>query len=331
MIATREGIPVPFVNRWNPAALVLFLLAVALTGCGEEPRPPLRIGTNVWPGYEPLYLARSLGYLSEGDFRLIEYSSSTQVLRAYRNGAIDAAALTLDEVLLLVQEGFAPRVILVMDISSGGDAIIARPGLGSMQALKGRRVGYEDTALGSYMLARALELSGMAAEDVVKLSLEIDDQEQAFDQGRVDAVVTFEPVRSRLLNKGGELLFDSSRIPGEIVDVLVVREAVLQQESRRLRTLLDQWFRALDHLERNPGDASGRMARRLGMPREQVVRMYSGLLLPARERNLDMLRPVAANGSLYLTIRQLSRVMQDEGLLRTPVTAEGILPRPLLE
>ena len=36
-------------------------LLLALVGCAREPETALRIGTNVWIGSEPLYLARELG------------------------------------------------------------------------------------------------------------------------------------------------------------------------------------------------------------------------------------------------------------------------------
>ncbi len=88
------------------------VLALSLAGCGVEPAPPLRIGTNVWSGYEPLYLARELGYLDPRSVHLVEYPSASEVIRAFRNQAIEAAALTFDEVLLLTQDGFEPRVVL---------------------------------------------------------------------------------------------------------------------------------------------------------------------------------------------------------------------------
>ena len=107
---------------------------------------PLAVGTNVWPGYEPLYLARNLGYYNDS-IRLVEYSSATEVLRAIRNKLIDVATLTLDEVLLLRQSGVDVRSVLVTDISNGGDVIVARPGIETLADLKGRKVGVESTAL----------------------------------------------------------------------------------------------------------------------------------------------------------------------------------------
>ncbi|MEO8040925.1 MAG: hypothetical protein ABI794_19310, partial [Betaproteobacteria bacterium] len=64
-------------------------LALAMTGCGRDPEPVLRIGTNVWIGSEPLYLARELGHLKPDAVQLVEYPSASEVLRAFRNQAID--------------------------------------------------------------------------------------------------------------------------------------------------------------------------------------------------------------------------------------------------
>lgn len=90
--------------------LAALAMAIALAACTTF-QEPLRIGANEWPGYESLYLARSLGYFEKPPIQLVEYTSA-EVSRALRSGAIKAAALTLDETLLLVQNNIEPRLIL---------------------------------------------------------------------------------------------------------------------------------------------------------------------------------------------------------------------------
>ncbi len=202
------------------------VLALSLAGCGVEPAP-LRIGTYVWPGYEPLYLARELGYLDPQSVHLVEYPSASEVIRAFRNHAIEAAALTFDEVLPLAQDGFKPRVVLVMDISHGGDAILGRPELRTVKDLAGRPVAVDTGTVGAYVLTRALMLNGLKQSDVTIVHVEHNGQGAAFKEGRVDAVVNAEPLRSQLLAGGASLLFDRTQIPGEIVDVLTVEATYL--------------------------------------------------------------------------------------------------------
>ncbi len=315
-------------ERRRPWVGVVTLVLLACVGCTPEPEPILRVGTNVWPGYEPLYLARDLGYL-DGSIRLVEYSSATQVISAYRNGAIEAAALTLDEALLLTQHGPAPRVILVMDISHGGDVILGAPRLRRLADLKGRRVGVEHSATGAYVLSRALRLAGLTRADVRLIPLEVDEHERAFRDGRVDAVVTFEPVRSKLLAAGARQLFDSSQIPGEIMDVLVVRPDRLDRHRRQIVALLAGWFRALDDLRRAPRDVAPRIAKRLRLSVDQVLASYDGLRLPDAARNRALL--TGDPPELALAARRLADVMVAEKLLPKPLDVAPVFdPGPLL-
>lgn len=237
----------------------LLLLLLLLQGCTPEPADPIRLGTNIWPGYEPLYLARSLGWLEQPAVRLLEFPSSTEVIRAMRDHALEAAALTLDEALVLAEGEPDIRIVLVMDVSNGADAVLVQSAIDSPAALKGARIGAETTALGAYMVTRLLDRTGLSAKDVVLKPLPVNEHLDAFMQGRVDAVVTFDPVRSALLAHGARTLFDSSDIPGEIVDVLVVRQALIERQPQQLRLLMRQWFRALDHIRAEPADSAARM------------------------------------------------------------------------
>ena len=45
--------------------LVTLIILTSLFSCSAEQESPLRVGTNIWPGYEPFYLARDLGYYIE--------------------------------------------------------------------------------------------------------------------------------------------------------------------------------------------------------------------------------------------------------------------------
>jgi len=312
----------------NPlAGLIILVFSIVLWLQRDEIRQflvgevvvaePLAVGTNVWPGYEPLYLARNLGYYNDS-IRLVEYSSATEVLRAIRNKLIDVATLTLDEVLLLRQSGVDVRIVLVTDISNGGDVIVARPGIESLADLKGRKVGVESTALGAYVLTRALQKVGLTPADVQVVPIEVASHYMAYTDNVMDAVVTFEPVRSQLLRDGAHLVFDSSQIPGEIVDVVVVREEVLAGKEEQIQGLISGWFKALTYLSVNPNDASKRMTGRLNLSPEEVLASYEGLILPDPEGNLDMFDESQAL-SLIQTAKNLTTIMIEANLLdRSP-------------
>ncbi|HZW75325.1 MAG TPA: ABC transporter substrate-binding protein, partial [Caldimonas sp.] len=211
---------------------------IALAGCVREQESALRIGTNVWIGCEPLYLARELGTMSSKMVQLVEYPSASEVLRAFRNEAIDGMVISLDELFGLAVDGMRPKIVLVVDVSNGADVVVGRRGMRSMRDLMGKSVAVESGALGAFVLSRALALNGMRASDVNVVHLESNEQPSAFEKGQVDGAVTFDPYRAQFLKAGAATLFDSTMIPGEIVDLIAVRASVLEKQPKAVQSLL---------------------------------------------------------------------------------------------
>lgn len=303
--------------------LLLTVALLGLNGCTGEPTPVLRVGADVWPGYEPLYLARDLGYFQDKPIHPVEFTSATQVIRAYQNDAIDAVCLTLDEALLLASQGADFRIVLTADFSNGADVIIGAPGTQFMHDLRGRRVGVEDTALGAFFLTRALQESGMQTGDVRVVPMQAQDHEQAFLKGDVDAVVTFEPVRSKLLARGAHILFDSSRIPSEIVDVVLVRADYLKQHPQAVADLVRGWQQAQDYLARSSDDALARMARREAATVTEMREALRGVHLPSREENFQLLS--GREPALKPVLQRLAKFMLQTKLLQSPAPVDKLI------
>lgn len=318
------------VRRRNSGRAALVAVALAI-GCMTPPEPTVRVGLAVWPGYEPAFLARELGYIDSTTIELVDFRSPTESLRAYRHGVIDVVATTLDYALELSAHDSTNRVILVLDVSHGGDAIVARREFRSLRELRGSRVGVDASSLANYMLARALEMNGLTLRDVELVPLSITDQAEALADGRVSAVVTHEPTRTQLVRAGARTLFDSRRIPGEMVDVLVARRALVDARPEVLRSLADAWFRARDYLYAEPADAARRVASREAVTPDQFLQSLRGLRLPDAAENRRLLS--SQDSALHRVTRQLEAVMHRARLL--PAGAHGlamfdasVLPEP---
>jgi len=312
----------------NLCIAALTAILVALGGCAREPETPLRIGTNVWIGSEPLYLARELGRFDPATVQLVEYPSASEVLRAFRNQAIDGMVISLDELFGLAADGLDPRIIAIVDVSHGADVVVGRGEMKSMTDLKGKSVAVESGALGAFVLSRALALNGMQASDVNVVHLESNEQPSAFDKGQVDGAVTFDPYRAQFLKAGAKILFDSTQIPGEIVDLLAVRASVMEKRPKAVHALLTGWFGAIDYMAREPKDAAHRMGIRQQTSGEQFLEAQKGLHIPSRDENLKMLG--GPNPALAETGRRLKTLMLEAKLLKSDLEIEKLLaPAPL--
>ncbi len=295
--------------------LTLLVTMVLIAGC-QPPPEPLRIVSSPWPGYEPLYLARDLGYLKESSVRITELPSSNLNMEAFSNGSTDISTLTLDETLMLLAKGQKLRILLVMDVSNGADGVVAKPEIKTLADLKGARVGMENIPLGAYILNRVLDMSGLKTSDMTIIPMPEDKHEKAYLQGKIDAAITMEPFKTKLTKAGAHVLLDSSQIPDEIFDLIAVREDVYQTRRDDLCHLARQWFRTLDYVQANQQEAYTRMGKRLGMDAETFRAAMGGLKVPSRQENQRLL---GGNAPALLTpAKRLSDIMQRGHMLPGP-------------
>ncbi len=302
--------------------LTAALALAGLPGCGAGRAPLLRVATHVWPGYETLPLARQMGWLDEGTVRLVELLSATDALLALYNGTVEAAALTLDEVLAARAQGLELRVAMIFNISTGADALVARPDIDRLPALAGKRVGVEHSAVGALMLTEALRRAGLTRAALHLVPLTVDAHRQAYLDGRVDALVTYQPTLRQLERAGARRLFDSRAIPGRIVDVLAITPEALEQSHAGARQLVAAHFRVLDWLREHPADAHPRMAQRLGLSADEVADALAELEQPDLEANRRWLMHTPAQ--LEAVAAELAALMWRERLLPRETGVAGL-------
>lgn len=309
--------------------LLLLCLAFTLSGCGGEAPGPLHIGSNRWIGYEPFFYARLTGLLQDETATVDEFPNSSDVISALRLGNLDGACLTLDEVLNLRAEGVALKIVLVLDASAGADAVLAHPEINSPQQLAGKRIGYESTAVGALMLASLLERAALSTSDVELKHVPVNEHFRAFSSGDVDAVVTFEPIKARLLERGANVVFDSAEIPNRIIDVLAVREKVLDERAEGLQVLVDAWFSAVGRMQAEPDDANLVVAKRLEVEADAVAKARSGILVPSRDENRALLEG-GSSAALLRSVEEVSAVLRSSGLLSGTIELIGLLDSRLV-
>ncbi len=306
----------------------LGLAAGLLPGCPRT-RPPLRIGLHPWPSNDLYYLAEQLGHHEGLPVRIVDYASAEQGLQAVRNAVIEAYPCTLDEALLLAADLDDARVVQLLDSSYGADVILAHPDVPSMEALRGRRVGYEATALGAYVLSRSLEIAGLQPTEVTPVFIQIDEHERAYRERRVDAVITYEPVASHLRAAGARAIFDSTQMPGEIVDVLVVRAATLADHADVLVGMVRGWLLAAEALRARPAESAETLAPRMGLPPDRVVEAFATIRLADLAENRRQLGgsppPIAA------TAERLLASMLAAGILKRAPDLEPLFDARVVE
>lgn len=311
----------------SPHFLMALMLGLAcilfISGCAPKPQP-ISISIHTWPGYEPILLARDMGWLDEKQVKLIRATSATDSIKQLEEGKIDAAGLTLDEVLRVREQGIPVSVILVCDVSAGADMLLARPDIKTLSDIKGGRIAVEDGALGSLMLYQVLQAAGLKVEDIKPVSITIDKQADAWKNGEIDAAITYEPGSSEMMKMGGKILFDSRQIPNLIFDVIAVRTSVLDEaHAEALRHLVSAHLKTLKYIHSNPDDAAYRMAPHFNLSHDQVMATFKGLVLPDLDNNIRLID--TATPTVLKSAKTVADVMLKAGILHQQANLNGLL------
>lgn len=245
---------------------ILCILVVLLSfGCKSK-NTSIRIGMNYWPGYDLLYLAENKGLLREKniDAKLIFFDSLSDARDAFDRGQVDMFFATTTEVLLSsgVNNSNRPVIVFLPDTSNGADVIIAKNSLSIIQDLRGKKVAFEPGTLGLLFVYEALQSAAMNFSDITPVPLLQDQMKQALMDGTVDAVQTYPPF-SIDISKISEThqIFDSSKIPGKIIDVAAVNKNFLEHNQDVVLGVMQSYFEAQEELTNNPAKSISIMAK----------------------------------------------------------------------
>jgi NitT/TauT family transport system substrate-binding protein len=140
--------------------------------------------------------------------------------------------------------------ILPTSTSYGADALIATAKVKSVKDLKKLVVRGLDLSVSAYMFARNLELLGEDPRQYKFTSMDPGAAALAMQQGQkgIDAIAVWNPFVLQTLHKRGDqvhVLFDSTSIPGEIIDMVVVAASSLDKPGGQnfARALVEAFYR----------------------------------------------------------------------------------------
>jgi NitT/TauT family transport system substrate-binding protein len=255
-------------------AAILWVLAALAGQPVRAAVPTFTIGWSVYAGWNPyFYMQRSgiLGYWARKygiDIKVqrFDYAAS---LDAFVSKNIDACTMTNMEALdMPAAAGVDSTAIIIGDYSNGNDAVLARDGL-TLAQLPGRPILLVQKTVSEYLLERALELNGMGSS-LPRLRLyntSDSDIVGAYLGDKSNLVaVTWKPLVSEILSQdhGVKELFNSSQIPGEILDLLVVRTDVLNRPDgsgvRFAKAVTAAWYETMAQLTGTGPDAAKAIA-----------------------------------------------------------------------
>ncbi|WP_263378036.1 putative urea ABC transporter substrate-binding protein [Granulicella paludicola] len=246
------------------AAMVLTMASFAPQAKAET--PTFTVGWSVYAGWNPYFYMQKSGILKKWadkygiaiKVQRFDYAAS---LDSFVAKNIDACTMTNMEALdMPAAAGVDSTAIIVGDYSNGNDAVLTRNGL-TFATLPGKPVMLVQKTVSEYLLERGMVLNGQQAQlNKLKLINTSDsDIVAAFLNNKGNqAVVTWKPLVSQIVaDKSVKSIFDSSKIPGEILDLLVVRTELLNTPNGQkfAKAITGAWYETIQQVAAGQANA----------------------------------------------------------------------------
>ncbi len=212
----------------------VLIMAIFVLGClintNALAEKPFRIAWSHYTGWEPWEFVRHSGILDKWakkygiEIKLGLVNDYIESINLYTGGTYHGCVMTnMDALTIPAVGGVDSTALIIGDFSNGNDGIVMKNG-GSVADLKGREVKLVELSVSHYLLAQALSKNGLKEKDLQIVNTSDADIASLFAADANAAVVTWNPMLIQCRNvKGAKLVFDSAKIPGEIIDLMVVR------------------------------------------------------------------------------------------------------------
>ncbi len=292
------------------SALTLLLLSSLLIAqpASAAEKTSFKVAWSIYVGWMPWDYANQSGILKKWadkygiKIQLTQVNDYVESINQYTAGGFDACVMTNMDMLTIPAAGGVDSTALIMgDFSNGNDGIVLKGKGKKLADIKGQKVNLVELSVSHYLMARALETIGLSERDVKVVNTSDADIVSAFAAAGSTAVVTWKPQLSEVIKTPNtSLVFDSSKVPGEIMDLMVVNTATLKANPKLGKALVGAWYETMAVMFK--GDNTTKTAR-------TIMAKASGTDLAGFESQL-------ATTHMYTTANDALSFVKSEGLIK---------------
>ena len=298
----------------------LLLSAFLLAGGSAFAAGSAKIGTVIWIGYGPYYVADALDLYKKSGYKvsLQVFTDPALIPPAIEGGSVDGGMLTYDQVIGQVAKGSTQRVVAPIDYSAGGDAIVSSVDVKKVSDFKGKKVGYNPLSPSDFLLSYALKVNKLTEKDIVPVNMTPEAIPAAMASGSMPIGVTYEPNVSQITAlEGGKkfhVVYSSKDAPGLITDVLVFKKEVIKAQPDLVKALIQGYIDGLDYMKKNPDKAAEIIGKTIGVSAAEVKEQLSGVYnLEAKELMKVFDKKGKDTTSLYVSGAIIADILKAKG------------------
>ncbi|MCW5624688.1 MAG: ABC transporter substrate-binding protein [Burkholderiales bacterium] len=263
---------------------------VALSSLAVQAAGPVKIATVIWIGYSPFYVAEQLDLFKKSGHKvsLQMFNDPALIPPAVTGGSVDGGMITYDQVISSVSKGSTMKVVMPIDYSNGGDAIVTTMDIKSIKDFKGQKIAFNPLSPSDFLLSYALQTNGLSEKDIKPINMSPEGVPAALASGSLKIGVTYQPSVNEVVSMGDgkkyKVIYSTKDAPGLITDVLVFKSEYIKKNPDAVKALIQGYIDGLDYMRKNPDEAAKLVGKVMGISGDEVKEQWEDVYnMPASE------------------------------------------------
>lgn len=246
-------------------------LALAAAPAVAAEKTQFRVAWTIYAGWMPWDYAAYAGIVKKWadkydiDIEVVQVNDYIESINQYTAGSFDGCVMTnMDALTIPAAGGVDSTALIVGDFSNGNDGVILKQG-STLADIKGQQVNLVELSVSHYLLARGLDSVGLSERDITVVNTSDADMVAIAATPDVTALVTWNPLLAEIdAMPETTKVFDSSQIPGEIIDLMVVNSDTLAANPNFGKALVGAWYETMSLMAADDKTALEHMAQASG-------------------------------------------------------------------
>ena len=260
----------------------------------------INLSYDEWAGWKVIVDAKANGYYDdEGiNVNLSVINDATDSSNALIKGDLDAAGYTVNRYAFLMDKFKSNDVEVVMpyivNYSAGGDGIIAKSGIDSIEDLVGKKIGVPRYSEAQTLVKWFLNKSNLTDEQKKQIEFvyfnDPDETANAFFAGELDAAATWQPYLTQAEEStDSKILVDTKNATNLILDGIVFRKDFVDNNPETVEKFIRATLRAIDDYDKDYTALKNNMQMFATMSDESIKETLADAKLATYNDNIKLL------------------------------------------
>ncbi len=228
---------------------LLLALTLSFSAAVASAAEPFKVCWSIYVGWMPWGYGAEQKIVDKWaekygiEIEVVQINDYVESINQYTAGQFDGCVMTnMDALTIPAAGGVDSTALIVGDFSNGNDGVVLK-GAKTLKEIKGQQINLVELSVSHYLLARGLETVGLKESDVKVVNTSDADMVAVYGTKDVTAVTTWNPLLSEILAQPNSTkVFDSSQIPGEIMDLMIVNTETLKANPALGKALVGAWY-----------------------------------------------------------------------------------------